>query len=827
MGQEITSTRFKHYDFQQFDKLVKQEMEVLSQWFRDGRFSTKRSVAGLELEAWLIDESGKPTPWNAQVISMAGTPDIVPELSQFNVEFNVPPRPIAGRGLAELAADLGETWRLCDSAADQLGASVVAIGILPTLKDPMLSLANLSKMHRYKALNEQVLRLREGRPIRLEVQGRESLVSEHRDVMLESAATSFQLHLQVPLSESVRYYNAAVVASTFMVAVSGNSPFLFGASLWEETRIPLFEQSVEIGHEHLPRVTFGLDYARESLEEIFRENEANYPVLLPLAMDEASERLAHIRLQNGTIWRWNRPLIGFDDDGTPHLRIEHRVMAAGPTLIDMTANMALFYGLAESLAQETRPPESCLPFGAARENFYQAARHGLDCEVQWLDGATYRIDALLLAEILPRAATGLARLQVDATLAAQWLEIIEARIRSGQTGAVWQRRFVEQHGKDFVTLTQSYRERQRHGDPVHTWPLDRTPPQTGRVRKSMLKIVDEMPSGLLDVRPTGLFDLLGQPTLIHLPGRRPEPLFVSILLHGNEDVGLLAVQSLFRKYGDRPLPRALSLFVGNVAAARENVRFLPDQPDYNRIWLGADHNETPEHAMMRHVVAEMRERHVFASLDLHNNTGWNPHYACVTRFENAHLQLASLFGRTAVFFQRPQGVQTMAFAEFVPSVTCECGKVGDESGVQHAADFLDACLHLAEIPTHPLPPEDLHVFHTVATITLSAGVELVFDESGAGQCPSQVDLALRGDLERLNFRELVAGTCLGWSRSASVIPLTVTDEAGRNVTDQFLTIKEGRLELLKPVIPSMLTHNQSVMRQDCLGYLMERYALPD
>ncbi|MCA8990252.1 MAG: succinylglutamate desuccinylase/aspartoacylase family protein, partial [Planctomycetaceae bacterium] len=208
------------------------------------------------------------------------------------------------------------------------------------------------------------------------------------------------------------------------------------------------------------------------------------------------------------------------------------------------------------------------------------------------------------------------------------------------------------------------------------------------------------------------------PTLIHLSGLRPEPLFVSIVLHGNEDVGLLALQSWLRRRAAQPLPRSLSIFIGNVAAAKNNLRHLPNQPDYNRVWPGSDLPDTPEHALMRHVFAEMRKRLPFASIDLHNNTGWNPHYACITRPEPEHMQLAALFGRTAVYFERPLGVQTRAFAEICPSVTCECGKVGDEYGVKHAADFLDASLHLVDIPRQIPAAGDLHIFHTVATVTI-------------------------------------------------------------------------------------------------------------
>lgn len=343
----------------------------------------------------------------------------------------------------------------------------------------------------------------------------------------------------------------------------------------------------------------------------------------------------------------------------------------------------------------------------------------------------------------------------------------------------------------------------------------------------MLRIVEELPARMLEVPATELAEILGGPTLIHLPGRREEPVFVSILLHGNEDVGLLALQALLRKHRDPPLPRALSIFVGNVSAARSGVRYLPDQPDYNRIWPSCDDDGTPEHAMMRHVVAEMRERHVFASVDLHTNSGLNPHYACVTRLNHGNLQLAALFGRTGVFFQRPRGVQTMAFTDLCPSVTCECGKDGDQSGVQHAAEFLDACLHLLEVPQHPLAEGDLHLFHTVAVINVQPDVRFAFADSQPEDSDLPFDLTLRRDLDHLNFQELEAGTPIGWTNSPTPRPLVVTDQSGRNVTGKFLTFDDGYIRTCKGVIPSMLTCNQAVIRQDCLGYLMERYPLPE
>jgi gamma-glutamyl:cysteine ligase YbdK (ATP-grasp superfamily) len=800
------------------------EMELLHSWFRDERFSQRGGIAGLELEAWLIDGSGEPTPWNDAVIARADTPDLVPELARYNVEFNVPPQPWHGPGLERLFVDLRGTWDRADAAAREIGTSVVAIGLLPTLRDSMLTAKSMSSQRRYHALNEQVLRLRQGQPIRLRLEGRESLISEHLDVMLEAATTSLQLHLQVPACESVRYFNAAQIASPAMVALSANSPLLFGKDLWDETRIPLFEQSVQLGPGFPDRVTFGRAYATESLESLFLENATHHPVLLPLALESASDRLAHVRLHNGTIWRWNRPLIGFDEDGTPHLRIEHRVMPAGPTLTDMAANAYFFYGLVEQLAHETTVPEHRLPFDTLRQDFYRAARIGSEAQVTWLDGRTHPMPRLILEQLLPRAAEGLDRIGVDASAAQKHLETIRARARSGQNGAAWQRAFLRTQGKDLPRLVQAYRELQVQGSPVHTWPV--VSPAAGGgsryvMRRSLLDVRESVPEGLESVSLRDLHQLVPRPTLVHLPGVRDDTLFVSLVLHGNEDVGLLAVQALLKKYRDRPLPRSLSLFIGNVDAARDGQRHLPGQPDYNRVWPGTDRDDSPEHAIMRHVMHEMESRPLFASIDLHNNTGWNPWYACVCQRDWPTLQLAALFSRTAVFFERPLGVQTRAFAEKIPAVTCECGKVGDREGVDRAIEFLDACLHLAALPNHAPAAGDLHLFHTIATLSVPERVRFRYGDGPPSMKESSIDLVLRSDLDRLNFQPWTPTTCIGWSPSPSTLPLVVTDDAGRNRTEDYLVLDRGQIRLRRDVIPSMLTCQEAVVRLDCLGYFME------
>ena len=331
----------------------------------------------------------------------------------------------------------------------------------------------------------------------------------------------------------------------------------------------------------------------------------------------------------------------------------------------------------------------------------------------------------------------------------------------------------------------------------------------------MLNEIEDLPAGLLDVKVEGLQDLLGGPTLLHLPGRHPEPLFVSVLAHGNESTGFYAVQSLLQKYRDGGLPRSLSVFIGNVSAASQGLRRLDGQPDYNRVWPGTLMPETPEAAMMQQLVDDMRARQAFASIDVHNNTGINPHYGCINRVDNRFLQLASLFSRTVVYFIRPLGVQSMAMSSVCPAVTIECGKPTHEYGAEHARDYLDACLHLSAIPEHPVASHDVDLFHTVAIVKVP-------DEVSFGFGDESVDLRLVDNIDHLNFRELPAGTQLGWPRAGADVSLDVRDDDDQPVFERYFTFSEGVLRTVRPFMPSMFTLDERVIRQDCLGYLMER-----
>lgn len=475
MGREIDALAFDAAAFQRFGESIARETALLGAWVRAGALAEAPYVAGFELEAWLVDRTFAPAPLNERFLATLASALVVPELSKFNVELNGTPQVLGPGALERLERELAATWHDCMAVARDLDAMLVMIGILPTITEADLCLANMSPRNRYQALNRAVMRARRGRAIPIDIDGREHLATKHHDVMLEAATTSFQVHLQVPASRAARYYNASLVLSAPLVAACGNSPLLFGRDLWDETRIPLFEQAVSLGgappsvHHPAHRVTFGSGYLRESLLECFAENASFYPTLLPVTIPDGAATIEHLRLHNGTIWRWNRPLIGFDDAGTPHFRIEHRVLPAGPSVPDMIANAAFYFGLVHTLADAGVAPETRLPFARARANFYAAARAGLAAPIEWLDGRSSDARSLLLDELLPAAREGLRGLGLEAGEAAHHLGIVEARVRTRQTGAAWLRRHHATTGGDLARLTQAYLAHQCSGLPVHEW----------------------------------------------------------------------------------------------------------------------------------------------------------------------------------------------------------------------------------------------------------------------------------------------------------------------------------------------------------------------
>ncbi|MDH5458363.1 MAG: M14 family metallopeptidase [Nitrospinota bacterium] len=333
-----------------------------------------------------------------------------------------------------------------------------------------------------------------------------------------------------------------------------------------------------------------------------------------------------------------------------------------------------------------------------------------------------------------------------------------------------------------------------------------------------LNIIDEIPNRLLEVSPSELHQVLPGPTLLRIPGEKEPPFFISTLLHGNEPTGFLAVQQLLNHYRrqDKPLPRSVWLFLGNVAAARENARHLPDQPDYNRIWKGGTF---PEHRLVTQLLEILESTTMFAGVDIHNTSGKNPHYACVNKLDGPFINLGKLFSPTIVYFTRPDEVISRALAEFCTAITIESGQARDPFGVDHVLDFLEQCLALDSIPKNANNPGAPKVYHSIARIEVPDDCRIGFGES----C-QETDFNFVENLESMNFVEQAENTLVGW-RCNPNLKLAVVDEHGKDVSEGFISYTNGEIRLIRSIVPSMLTTYAPNVLDDCLGYLMQRYAL--
>jgi len=331
----------------------------------------------------------------------------------------------------------------------------------------------------------------------------------------------------------------------------------------------------------------------------------------------------------------------------------------------------------------------------------------------------------------------------------------------------------------------------------------------------MLNVMHDLPKSMLSLPANKLYKVLDGPTLFHFEGERGAPVFVSALLHGNEPAGWEALRRLLLRYEGTDLPRSLSFYIGNVEAARYGKRYLDHQPDYNRVWRG---DGLPEHDMMRQIQSDMKKRNVFLSIDVHNTTGKNPHYACVNRTKPVFLNIARIFSNRVVYFLRPEGVQTVAFARLCPAVTIECGQPGQESGIEHAVEFIDRCLNLDELPDHIYHPEPTDLFHTVAVVKVPEQIRFDFDGTGE-------DIQFERSFESYNFCGLPVGMVIGRIREGLEKPLDIRDDMGNEVSRQYFSFDDGMIRSRQEVFPAMITTNVEIIRKDCLCYLMERYPL--
>jgi hypothetical protein len=330
-----------------------------------------------------------------------------------------------------------------------------------------------------------------------------------------------------------------------------------------------------------------------------------------------------------------------------------------------------------------------------------------------------------------------------------------------------------------------------------------------------LSVIDAIPEGFLSVESHDLHKIFKGPTLIHLEGKRKEPLFISVLLHGNEVTGFQAVQEFLSSYNfqHKSLPRSLSIFVGNIRAAKFHRRKLADQMDFNRIWKKGPR---PEQKMAQEILIEMRNLNVFAAIDIHNNSGRNPFYGCINRLENKFYNLARLFRRTVVHFTNPDTVLSNSFADLCPSIVLECGLPGERDGVYEVKSYLETCLNLSNIPNDPVTSRDLTLFESVARVLLPDSVEFSFSEDD-----DQAEIQFLKDIDFYNFSEIPPNTLLGRIKNNPELRLYVWDQKGNEVGDHYFRYDGGEIRTKVPFIPSMLTLDRRIVKQDCFGYIIQ------
>ena len=487
MGEEVDQQAFTREDRTRYRAKVRACLDVFERMLVESRFDADAPATGLEIELNLVDDREEPALRNIEVLEALDDPDFQTELGQFNLEINVAPKRLAEQGISAFAEGVRNSLNAAEAAAEEAGAHLVMIGILPTLTEEHLDRNVLSRNPRYQLLSDEILAAR-GEDIVLDIQGPERLQVTADSIAPEAACTSTQLHVQVSPEEFPAYWNASQAISSLQLAVGANSPYFMCSELWRETRIALFEQATDTRAEELkaqgvrPRVWFGERWIT-SIFDLFEENVRYFPALLPVCSDQdpvavlddgGTPTLDELRLHNGTIYRWNRPVYAVVDD-VPHVRVENRVLPAGPTVVDTMANAAFYFGLVRALAEQDRPVWSKMSFTAAEENFHAAAQSGGDAQVYWPGVGQVPAAELVVRRLLPLAASGLEAWGVDGEDSGRLLDIIEQRCLTGVNGASW---FVSQvharsgEGDRHTVLRhvlRDYRERMHDNEPVHTW----------------------------------------------------------------------------------------------------------------------------------------------------------------------------------------------------------------------------------------------------------------------------------------------------------------------------------------------------------------------
>ncbi len=602
MGAKTIASDLDKSKLRAFTQHVLGDLRALDAMIREGMIERDVRRIGAEQEMFLVDQRRRPALAAQAMLGALGDRHFTTEIAQFNLEMNLDPQLFGDSCLSRMEAQLEALIAKARGVAAEQDLELVLTGILPTIRKSDLGPESMVPEPRYYALSNALDRLRGG-AYELHIRGVDEVILQHHTVMLEACNTSFQVHFQVAPDEFANLYNISQVAAGPVLAAASNSPLLFGRRLWHETRIALFQQSIDtrssLDHlrERSPRVTFGNGWLRRSVLELYREDVARFRALLaadlsedPFAVLEAGQvpRLQALTLHNSTVYRWNRACYGITG-GKPHLRIENRVMPAGPTIQDEMANATFWLGLICALSDRYPDITEVMRFSDAKMNFHAAARHGLRAQLHWIDGETLPAQALICDRLLPAAADALARRGIDPADIDRYFGLLDTRVRSGQNGSEWLLRSFQAMGHRgslagrLHALTGATIARQKEGKPVHEWELA-TIEESGDWKHAFDKVEQYMTTDLFTVHedePVELVaNLMDWERLRHIP----------VEDESHRLVGLVSYRALLRILARGALAGYDPGMAVSEIMRRDPITVPPDTPTLEAIRLMREHD---------------------------------------------------------------------------------------------------------------------------------------------------------------------------------------------------------------------------------------------
>jgi len=552
MGEHSVEQQVDERKSQAFMKALLEDLRALAFMLENGRVESDARRIGAEQEMFLIDRDFRPAPLSVEVLKRANDARLTTEIARFNLEANLTPLNLSGTCFSQMEQELQDVIAIARKSAEGVGADILLSGILPTLQKSDLTLENLTPVARYRELDRGVIRLRGG-PFSIHIKGLDELQITHDNIMMESCNTSFQVHFQTSPADFVSHYNTAQAITALVLAAAVNSPLLFGHRLWQETRVALFQHSTDarsrpqLARSQPTRVSFGESWLEHSVIALFHDQISRFRPIMITQPDEdpfqvlargGTPLLSALRMHNGTVWRWNRACYGVAG-GVAHLRIENRALPSGPTVVDEIANSAFFAGLMLSLPQEYGDIAKRMTFDDAKANFFAAARHGLDAQFNWIDGKNYPAPSLIADHLLSLSRQGLESAGVDTSDIDKYLGVIDERVQSRRTGAQWMLKSLAAPGpgsKDmrYRTLTSTMLQRQKEGEPVHTWPITEAT-ENADWSQSYQTVGQFMATDLFTLRPDDLVDLAASVMdwrhIRHVPVEDEEGRLVGLVTH--------------------------------------------------------------------------------------------------------------------------------------------------------------------------------------------------------------------------------------------------------------------------------------------------------